>query len=209
MVILSFSTLILVSLLAGIGYILVDGKLASNNKKLSTSTTASIPKNNQIAQNQQTTSNLQVQGAQTLTPQTTENNLPAPQDFQIYEEFASADSVKYVDITIGEGERVAPGDTVAVIYTGWLTSGQRFDASKINEQNQIEPIVLTVGAGSVIRGWEDGLVGMQEGGQRRLIIPSEFGYGASGAGDGLIPPNAMLIFDVQITQLQKAELQGL
>jgi FKBP-type peptidyl-prolyl cis-trans isomerase len=89
-----------------------------------------------------------------------------------------------------------------MIYQGWLTNGQLFDQSRVNEQNQIEPYVFQLGGGQVIQGWEQGIVGMKEGGKRRLIIPSSLGYGSTGQGP--IPANAMLIFDVELLKTEKS-----
>jgi FKBP-type peptidyl-prolyl cis-trans isomerase FkpA len=106
-----------------------------------------------------------------------------------------------IDLSPGHGDAVAAGDRVRVHYTGWLYApgrpdgkGQKFDSSR----DRNEPFVFQVGQHQVIRGWDDGLLGMQPGGRRRLIIPSEFGYGARGAGHGVIPPNATLIFDIEL-----------
>lgn len=98
----------------------------------------------------------------------------------------------YVDEQVGQGT-VQPGQTVTVHYTGWLTNGAKFDSSRDRGQ----PFSFPLGAGRVIRGWDEGVATMQIGGKRRLIIPPELGYGSQGAGS-TIPPNATLIFDVEL-----------
>ena len=105
--------------------------------------------------------------------------------------------LQYEDLASGEGEKAVPGQKVKVHYTGWLFTdgeqGEKFDSSK----DRNDPFVFTLGAGMVIQGWDEGVAGMQVGGSRTLIIPSELGYGARGAG-GVIPPNATLKFDVDL-----------
>ena len=101
------------------------------------------------------------------------------------------------DVQPGTGATAEVGDTVTVEYVGALTDGTIFDAS----QNHGQPFTFTLGAGGVIQGWEQGIVGMKEGGQRVLIIPPQLGYGA--AGNGPIPPNATLLFQVQLVSVQK------
>jgi len=101
--------------------------------------------------------------------------------------------LKYEDVTVGEGAEAKAGDNVSVHYTGWLTDGQKFDSSK--DRNQ--PFQFSLGAGMVIRGWDEGVQGMKIGGVRKLTIPAELGYGARGAG-GVIPPNATLLFEVEL-----------
>ncbi len=100
--------------------------------------------------------------------------------------------LKYVDVEPGTGAIPRSGQTVAVHYSGWLTNGLRFDSSY--ERNQ--PLRFELGAGRVIKGWDEGVGSMRVGGKRRLIIPPELGYGA--IGNGPIPPNATIIFDVQL-----------
>jgi FKBP-type peptidyl-prolyl cis-trans isomerase len=109
----------------------------------------------------------------------------------------TASGVKFTDTKPGAGAEAKPGQTVSVHYTGWLDNGgakgSKFDSSV----DRGEPFEFKLGAGQVIRGWDDGVAGMKVGGKRTLIIPPELGYGANGAG-GVIPPNATLIFDVEL-----------
>jgi FKBP-type peptidyl-prolyl cis-trans isomerase len=100
------------------------------------------------------------------------------------------------DIKIGEGSEVKTGDTVAVHYVGRLQSGTEFDNSK----KRGEPFVFTVGEGRVIKGWDEGLVGMKIGGERILVIPPEKAYGENGIGP--IPPNSTLIFSIELVEIK-------
>ena len=104
--------------------------------------------------------------------------------------------LKYEDIIEGEGAIAEAGQTVSVHYTGWLENGSKFDSSK----DRNDPFQFNLGAGQVIRGWDEGVQGMKVGGTRKLTIPSELGYGARGAG-GVIPPNATLIFEVELLDI--------
>ncbi|MEN9780038.1 MAG: FKBP-type peptidyl-prolyl cis-trans isomerase [Burkholderiaceae bacterium] len=105
--------------------------------------------------------------------------------------------LQYEDTTVGSGDEARAGQQVTVHYTGWLYSngvqGAKFDSSK----DRRDPFVFALGAGMVIRGWDEGVAGMKVGGARTLIIPPDLGYGARGAG-GVIPPNATLKFDVEL-----------
>ncbi|MES1981970.1 MAG: FKBP-type peptidyl-prolyl cis-trans isomerase [Pseudomonadota bacterium] len=105
----------------------------------------------------------------------------------------TASGLQYEEITVGTGETAAAGQTVTVHYTGWLTNGKKFDSSK----DRNDPFQFHLGAGEVIRGWDEGVQGMQIGGVRKLTIPPALGYGARGAG-GAIPPNATLVFEVEL-----------
>ena len=107
--------------------------------------------------------------------------------------------LKITDVTVGTGAEVKAGDTVNVLYTGSLDNGTVFDASS---KHGNQPFSFTVGAGHVIQGWDLGLVGMKVGGKRELVIPSDLGYGAQGAG-GVIPPNATLHFTIQLLSIGK------
>jgi FKBP-type peptidyl-prolyl cis-trans isomerase len=128
-----------------------------------------------------------------------QENLALPQVAAPAEQPA-APQVSITDTQIGSGAQAVDGSTVAVHYTGWLYDtnankmhGKKFDSS----YNRNKPITFQLGAHRVIPGWEQGLLGMKVGGRRTLIIPSELAYGARGAG-GVIPPNATLIFDVEL-----------
>ena len=105
--------------------------------------------------------------------------------------------LQYLDTTVGDGAEATAGQSVTVHYTGWLyqdgAQGAKFDSSK----DRRDPFVFSLGAGMVIRGWDEGVAGMKVGGARTLIIPAVLGYGARGAG-GVIPPNATLKFDVEL-----------
>jgi FKBP-type peptidyl-prolyl cis-trans isomerase FkpA len=106
--------------------------------------------------------------------------------------------LQYIDLTVGNGEVAKAGEQVSVHYTGWLqnpdgSKGQKFDSSKDRGQ----PFQFALGQGQVIKGWDEGVLGMKVSGARELIIPPALGYGQSGAG-GVIPPNATLIFEVEL-----------
>lgn len=109
----------------------------------------------------------------------------------------TASGLKYTDLKPGDGATAKAGDTVQVHYTGTLESGKKFDSSR----DRGTPLEFQVGVGQVIKGWDEGIAGMKVGGQRTLVIPPDLGYGASGAG-GVIPPNATLIFDVELVGIK-------
>lgn len=115
------------------------------------------------------------------------------------------------DLVKGVGDEALPGMVVIVHYTGWLYDpaakdhhGRKFDSSRDRGQ----PFSFPLGAGRVIRGWEQGIPGMKVGGNRRLVIPPEMAYGAKGAGNGVIPPNATLLFEVELLAVESVTLTG-
>ncbi|HRC62731.1 MAG TPA: FKBP-type peptidyl-prolyl cis-trans isomerase [Dehalococcoidia bacterium] len=109
----------------------------------------------------------------------------------------TASGLGYIDEKVGDGAAPQKGQQVTVHYTGWLTSGKKFDSSRDRGQ----PFVFPIGAGRVIAGWDEGVATMKVGGKRRLIIPANLGYGARGAPPS-IPANAVLIFDVELLGVQ-------
>ena len=117
---------------------------------------------------------------------------------------AEIDEFTKIDVKIGTGKEATPDKMVSVHYTGWLfdkfavdNKGKKFDSSRDRPGNFTFPL----GAGRVIKGWDQGVQGMKVGGQRTLIIPSSMGYGTRGAGN-IIPPNATLIFDIELMEIQ-------
>jgi FKBP-type peptidyl-prolyl cis-trans isomerase FkpA len=116
----------------------------------------------------------------------------------------SIEGMKMTDVKEGTGAEAVTGKTVVVHYTGWLYDeskpdhkGTKFDSSR----DRGDPFDFPLGAGHVIKGWDQGVAGMKVGGQRTLVIPPEMGYGARGAG-GVIPPNATLVFDVELLDVK-------
>jgi len=108
----------------------------------------------------------------------------------------TSSGLEYVDLVVGTGTQPAAGQTVSVHYTGWLTDGRKFDSSLDRGQ----PIEFPLGTGVVIKGWDAGIDGMKVGGKRKLTIPPELAYGARGGGP--IPPNATLVFDVELVAVK-------
>lgn len=106
--------------------------------------------------------------------------------------------LKYTDLVVGKGPSPTAGKQVTVHYTGTLENGRKFDSSV----DRKEPFSFVIGVGQVIPGWDEGVMTMKVGGKRKLIIPANLGYGARGAG-GVIPPNATLLFDVELLSVGK------
>jgi FKBP-type peptidyl-prolyl cis-trans isomerase FkpA len=112
-------------------------------------------------------------------------------------EVTMQDGLKYTDEQVGTGAVATAGKTAVVHYTGWLLDGTKFDSSR--DRNQ--PFSFPLGAGQVIKGWDEGVAGMKVGGKRTLIVPPTLGYGARGAGN-VIPPNATLKFEVELLDVR-------
>jgi len=129
--------------------------------------------------------------SETPAPSTTPSTAPAAG------EVTMPNGLKYVDLKVGDGTLAESGKTVVVHYTGWLTDNTKFDSSV----DRGEPFSFQLGAGQVIRGWDEGVKGMRVGGKRKLTIPPDLGYGERGAG-GAIPPNATLVFDVEVLEVR-------
>lgn len=125
---------------------------------------------------------------------------PGPESFGQYEQYKDGQSALTGDIIIGDGGELKTGYQAAVFYKGWLTNGQLFDQSRAGSDGKLQPFILTLGAHQVIRGWEEGLVGMKVGGTRRIIVPPAAGYGANP--QGAIPANSVLVFDVQLLEIK-------
>jgi FKBP-type peptidyl-prolyl cis-trans isomerase len=134
-------------------------------------------------------------GATTPAPQTSATST-VPGEAATGPETTTRSGLKMVDLKVGEGTVAENGSNVSVNYTGWLTNGTQFDSS-IGRG----PFTFRIGAGQVIPGWDEGVKGMRVGGKRKLTIPPDLGYGASGAG-GVIPPNATLVFDVELLDVK-------
>ena len=113
------------------------------------------------------------------------------------EQITTASGLIYEDTVVGEGAEAKAGQYVSVHYTGWLTNGEKFDSSK----DRNDPFSFPLGGRRVIAGWDEGVAGMKVGGTRKLTIPPQLGYGAQGAG-GVIPPNATLVFEVELLDVQ-------
>ncbi len=124
-------------------------------------------------------------------PQSIYGNLTGRAD--VADETTTPSGLRYTDEQVGTGPEAKSGDRVSVHYTGTLVDGRKFDSSR----DRGTPFQFPLGAGRVIRGWDEGVAGMKVGGKRRLTIPPELGYGARGAG-AAVPPNATLVFDVEL-----------
>lgn len=162
-------------------------------------TLAQSPSSNSANQQTQNQNNSQVLSGSTSNAttggnQAVENNSATinPAEFGIYNKYASNTAALYVDIASGTGTEATAGKKVSVNYIGWLTNGTIFDQN----QDASKPFSFTIGAGNVIRGWEQTVFGMKIGGERLLIIPPSVGYGNTA--NGPIPANSVLIFRVKL-----------
>lgn len=189
-------------------FISEEATITSSEDSKTIASSNNVPINNQSSSSPQPQatqpqqSQLQVQGA-TNQQQSNANRLPLPTEFALYNEYETSESPMYIDTVVGSGQEAVQGDRVGMLYKGYLTTGELFDQSRPNEANTIDPFVFTIGAGEVIPGWDYTIGGMKVGGQRRIIVPSQFGYGP--AGQGPIPANATLIFDVELVAIDNTQ----
>lgn len=116
---------------------------------------------------------------------------PTPQ------EVVTLSGLRYTDLQVGEGSEATKGKIVEVLYTGWLEDRTKFDSSV----DPAHPFTFRIGIDDVIQGWHQGIAGMKVGGRRRLVVPPELGYGKQGVG-GVVPPNATLIFEVELVNVR-------
>ncbi len=123
-----------------------------------------------------------------------------PSKFSDYEKYKDGTSALFGEMVVGQGVELTAGKKAAVYYKGWLTNGSLFDASRTGSDGKLQAFTFTLGAHQVISGWEQGIAGMKVGGKRLIIIPPSVGYGT--AGQGPIPANAVLVFEVQLVAVQ-------
>jgi peptidylprolyl isomerase len=140
----------------------------------------------------------QQKASTTTSSSTAEATSPAPAATTpgTAQEITTRSGLKMTDLKVGEGAVAENGSNVSVQYTGWLVDGTQFDTSVGRG-----PFTFRIGAGQVIPGWDEGVKGMRVGGKRKLTIPPDLGYGASGAG-GVIPPGATLVFEVELLDVK-------
>lgn len=207
------ATLLCLSLLGVVGF--VSYKEIS---KKSTSTDARV-----AGEQTEKSSEVANSSAGTLTPQSNEGTIPlkvggstqsntqnvpqnqpallTPDQFGEYDSYVTSDKYLRLDSKVGTGAEAVEGKKVAVYYKGWLTNGQVFDESRADESGTVQPFIFTPGKGEVIVGWDQGILGMKVGGTRRLVLPPQAAYGEQGQGS--IPPNSVLIFDIQLLEVEK------
>lgn len=171
------------------------GTANTNNLNVSTDTAAS--RLGQITPTQPGETNRNSSG-----PAASNNTSSAfdPATFKDYEKYKDGTGALFGDAQKGDGAELTDGKKAAVYYKGWLTNGTLFDQSRAGSDGKLQPFVFTMGAHQVIPGWEQALAGMKVGGVRLVIVPPSVGYGASGQGS--IPPNAVLVFQVQLAAVQ-------
>lgn len=138
---------------------------------------------------------------QSQQPKSTAPTVPGPESFGQYEQYKDSKTAMYMDIKVGDGAELVVGKKAVVVYKVYLTNGTLVDESRLDKPGgKLQAFGFTLGDHSVIPGWEQGIAGMKVNGLRRMIIPSSVGYGP--AGKDPVPPNAMLIIDVQLMSVE-------
>jgi FKBP-type peptidyl-prolyl cis-trans isomerase len=120
-----------------------------------------------------------------------------PEKSGSHAEIVTPSGLRYTDLRLGQGQEATAGKIAEVHYTGWLEDGKKFDST----ESCPRPLTFRIGAGDVIKGLDEGIAGMREGGKRRLVIPPELGFGKQGGG-GVIPPNATLTYEVELLSVR-------
>jgi FKBP-type peptidyl-prolyl cis-trans isomerase len=146
----------------------------------------------------QLTDNQQLSGSDD-TP-TASTRIPGPETFKSFDKYATSTEALFADLQVGSGAEASGTSQVAIYYKGYLTNGKLFDQTSIGEDGKLQPLIFTVGGNQVIPGMEQDILGMKVGGTRRMVIPPSLGYGEQG--NDIIPPNSVLIFDVQLIAVQ-------
>ncbi len=188
--------LISFGVIAAFAVLLVLSLVFGNGSGQKTIANPANPNQQEITQ-EQTSSSDQVNSDTSNLVATAANSSEAKDNMENENVVTTASGLKYVDIVEGEGAEPTRGQTVTVHYTGTLEEdGSKFDSSR----DRNSPFSFKIGIGQVIKGWDEGVGSMKVGGRRKLIIPPDLGYGARGAG-GVIPPNATLIFDVELLKI--------
>ncbi len=172
----------------------------SDSSSLNVSSSSQATNLGQLGSSQQSSGgNPTGQGAPTSSGSGSNQGLD-PSTFSQYDKYKADTNALFGDIQVGSGAELAENHQAEVVYKGWLTNGQLFDESHTGSDGKLQPFVFTDGAHQVIPGWEQGLTGMKVGGTRLLIVPPTVGYGATGQGS--IPPNSVLVFEVQLVAVQ-------
>lgn len=179
-----------------------NGPLASSNARsgLNVATGSAASQLGQITPSQNTNGGATGAGAGAGSGSSSSPSPVDPTTFAQYDKYKESQSGLFGDMQVGTGAELTAGKKAAVYYKGWLTNGQLFDQSRAGSDGKIQPFAFTLGEHQVIIGWEQALAGMKVGGTRLVIVPPAVGYGASGQGS--IPGNAVLVFQVELAAVQ-------
>lgn len=179
-----------------------DSSTTSHNLQTTTSNQTSaaagsaLPTKSGATTNNPTANSTQTQNRQSTSNQQSGDATLDPKQFSRYDKYANDQTASFATISEGSGAEAEAGKKVSVNYRGWLTNGQIFDENV----DPNKPFSFTLGSGQVIRGWDQGIAGMRVGGERLIIIPPAVGYGSTG--NGPIPGNAVLVFDVKVVAVE-------